>query len=108
MCGAQPPSAAEIQGSKGATFGGSNFTDVDSSKLRPEAEDVWTPALSPCPHAGTAVPLQPGMRRLRQDPVSRAHPEKTAHAGRMLQCRGRVRGANGQHSWRRAAHASAD
>jgi len=33
-------------------------------------------------------PLQPGMRGLRQDPISRAHFENRLEPGRMLQGRG--------------------
>jgi len=35
--------------------------------------------------AGAVVPLQSGVRRLRQDSVSRAHPEGGAYARRLLQ-----------------------
>ena len=41
-------------------------------------------AVSAGADAGAAVPLQPGVRRLRQDSVSGAHSEEGADAGRVL------------------------
>ncbi len=51
---------------------------VLSQKLR------RTQALPARADARAAVPLQPGLRRLRQDPVPRAHPQEAAHPRRML------------------------
>ena len=48
------------------------------ASLRAEAEACRAQALSAGADAGAAVPLQPGLRRLRQDPVSGAHPEDTS------------------------------
>ena len=76
--------------------------------LRAEAEACRAQALPARPHAGAAVPLQPGLRRLRKDPVSGPHPEEGTFAGRVLQRGGRVRRADGLHPRRRAADAPAD
>ncbi len=58
--------------------------------------------------AGASVSLQPGLRRMRKDPVSSAHPEDRPDAGGVLPRGGGVRRADGLHSRRRAAAASAD
>ena len=55
---------------------GTDFTDVDGRNIRPEAENCGAQALSVRADAGAAFPLQPGVRRLRQDSVSRAHSEE--------------------------------
>ena len=65
-------------------------------------------ALSAGAHAGAAVPLQPGVRRLRQGAVSAAHSQEASLAGRMLSRGRRVRRAHGVDSRRRAAAAPAD
>ena len=59
-------------------------------------------------HAGAAVPLQPGVRRLRQDSVSGAHSEGRSSRPRSASGGRRVRHADGLDSRRRAAAASAD
>jgi hypothetical protein len=55
--------------------GSSRIPDVDSGFLRSAPEAGRTQALSARAHARAAVPLQPGLRRMRQDPVPRPHPE---------------------------------
>ena len=52
-----------------------------------------TQALSAGADARAAVPLQSGLRRLRQDPVPGAHPENRTHARRVLQGGRRMRRA---------------
>src|SRR5262245_1494655 len=49
----------------GGADGGSPFTDVDGGDVRSRQEAAWRQALSRRPDAGTSVPLQSGMRRLR-------------------------------------------
>src|SRR5262245_46932840 len=92
----------------GEDFAGTNFTDVDGCELRDEAEARPTETLSAGVDAGAAVSLQPGLRRLRQDPVSGAHPEEGTHAGAVLPRRGRVWCAHGFNPRRRAADALPD
>ena len=60
------------------------------------------------PDAGAAAALQSGLRRLRQNPISRARAEKAAYSRGMFPRGGRMRRPGGQHPRRRAADASAD
>src|SRR5262249_16378829 len=85
-----------------------SLTNVDGVFLRPQAKDRRSQPLPIWPHARAAFPLQSRVRRLRQDPISRPHPEKRAHSGRVLQSRRRVRHAHGLYSRRRTADAPAD
>src|ERR1019366_4905853 len=64
--------------------GSSCIPDVDSGFVRSAAEAGRTHALSARAHAGAAVPLQPGLRRMWQDPVPGPHPEDRSFAGRLL------------------------
>src|SRR5437879_7708240 len=66
---------------------GTGFTNVDGGNVRPEAKAEGAEALSVCADAGAAVPLQSGLRGMRQNPISRAHPENGLEPGRMLQGR---------------------
>src|SRR6266567_434233 len=74
---------------------GTGFTNVDGRNVRPEAKAAGAKALSVCADAGAAVPLQFGLRWVRQNPISRAHLENGLDPGGMLQGRGRVRHADG-------------
>src|ERR1019366_9578830 len=53
----------------------SRVADVDRRQLCPPAEAEGPQALSAGAHAGAALSLQPGVRRLREDPVSRSYSE---------------------------------
>ena len=88
--------------------GCSGFADVDGGDVRLEATHPGAQALSAGADAGAAVPLQPGVRRLRQDPVSRARAEAKSLARRVLPRGRRVWRADGVHPRRRAADASPD
>src|SRR5258705_13127063 len=82
----------------------SAVTDADGYDLRPGAEAARTPALPPRADARAPVSLQPGLRRLRQDPVPRPHPQEELER-RGLPGRGRgVRRADGLDPRGRAAH----
>src|ERR1039457_7153161 len=83
----------------------SRVANVDRRQLRPEAESQGAQALPAGAHAGAPLSLQPGVRRLRKDPVSRSYPEARADARRVLPRGGRVRRAHGGHSGRGTAHA---
>src|SRR5262245_15756957 len=61
----------------GGADGGSPFTDVDGGDVRAGQEAARRQILSRRPDAGTSVPLQPGVRRLRQDSVSGGHSQET-------------------------------
>src|SRR6202521_447335 len=87
---------------------GTDFTDVDGCDVRPQAKAEGAEALPVRPDAGAAVPLQSGMRGMRQNPVSRTHFKNGLEPGRMLQGRGRVRHADGFDSRWRAADAPGD
>jgi len=50
--------------------GGTDLTNVDGRNVRPEAAVIGPQALPPRPDAGTVVSVQPGVRGVRQDPVS--------------------------------------
>ena len=77
-------------------------------RLYPEAASGRAEALSAGADAGAAVPLQPGLRRLRQDRLSRRDPEQ-APVGRGMPGRGRrMRRARGRDRRRRAAAAQGD
>src|SRR5882762_2328614 len=67
---------------------GTDFTDVDGCDVRPKAKAERSKAVPVRADAGAAVPLQPGLRGMRQDPISRAHPKNGFDPGRMLQGRG--------------------
>src|SRR5438477_12919029 len=83
-------------------------TSVDCCDLPAKAEIGGAEAVSVCADAGAAVPLQPGVRGVREDSVSAAHPEEGTDARRMLQGGRRVRDPDGVDSGRRAADALAD
>src|ERR1700744_3057600 len=81
---------------------------MDRCNVRAEAEGQRAEEVSAGPDAGAVVPLQPGLRRLRQDSVSGAYSEGGADAGGGLEgCRG-MWYPDGCDSGRRAAAASAD
>ncbi len=82
--------------------------DVDRRELRDLAEASRPQALPARPDARAALPLQPRLRGLRQDPVPRAHPEAAPLGRRVHEGRRRVRRADGLDSRRRAAAASGD
>src|SRR3954467_7181985 len=72
-------------------------------RLYPETASGGAEALPTGADARALVPLQPGLRRLRQDRLPRPHPEQ-APLGRGMPGRGRpVRRAGGRHRRRRAA-----
>ncbi len=87
---------------------GTRFTDVDGLVLRPAPEARRTQAVPARAHARAPVPLQPGLRRMRQDPVPRPHPQDRSHSRRMFPRGRRMRRPHGLHPRRRAADASAD
>ena len=58
----------------------SGVADVDGRLLRDHAEAPRTKALSARPHARAAVPLQPRLRGLRQDPVPGPGAQEAPHA----------------------------
>src|SRR5271156_6331356 len=85
-------------------YGSSNFTGVDRSHLRPQTKVQGTQAISAGAHAGAVVPLQSGVRWLRENSVSRARAENAAHARRMLPGgRGVRRSDGGDPGWRALA-----
>src|ERR1039457_3532257 len=86
----------------------SRVADVDRRQLRSPAEAEGPEALSAGAHAGAAVSLQPGVRRLRKDPVSRPYSEAAVDARGVLPRGGRVRRADGGHLGRGTAAAPAD
>jgi organic radical activating enzyme len=59
-------------------------TNVDGGELCAAAEARRTEAVSAGADAGAAVPLQSGVRGLREDSVSGARAEARAFAGRVL------------------------
>ena len=58
------------------------IADVDGGQLCHPAEACPAEAVSAGADAGAPVPLQPGLRRLRQDPISGACPQAPAVAPR--------------------------
>src|SRR5258708_6012732 len=88
--------------------GSPSLASLDGCNLCFEAEADGPEEVSAGADAGAAVPLQSGVRRLRQDSVSRAHPEGAASARRLLQGGRRVRNPDGCDPRRRTAAASAD
>src|ERR1035441_4483525 len=89
-------------------YASSRVADVDRRKLRPPAEAEGPRTLPAGAHAGAAVSLQPGVRRLREDPVSRPYSEAPTDARRVFPRGGRVRRADGGHPGRGTAAAPAD
>ena len=81
---------------------------LDCCYLPAEAEIGGEEAVSVCLDAGTVVPVQFGLRGLREDSVSPSHFEEGAVAGGVLQGGGGVRDADGVDTWRRAFDAFAD
>src|SRR6266853_41873 len=75
-----PKSSLEISGGDAGT----DFTDVDGCDVRPQAKAERAKALPVRVDAGAAVPLQPGLRGMRQNPISRAHFKDGLEPGRML------------------------
>ena len=65
-----------------------NFTDVDGCDLPAEAETGGQKEVSVCVDARAIVPVQSGVRGLREDLVTGAHSEARALAGRMFQSGG--------------------
>src|SRR5260370_10734585 len=65
--------------------GSASLASLDSCNLCFEAEDDWPEEVSARPDAAAVVPLQPGVRRLREDSIPRAHPEGGALARGLLQ-----------------------
>src|SRR5260370_1206441 len=90
------------------TYECSCFADVDGGQLCGPAEGCRAKTLSAGPDARAIVPLQPGLRRLWQDPISRPHSQAAAYTGGMLQGCGRVRRSHGFDSGGRTSHASRD
>src|SRR5580658_704910 len=86
----------------------SGFTDVDGGVVCAAAEARGAEAVSAGADAGAALPVQSGLRGMREDSVSGAHFEEGSLAGGMFPGGGRVRGADGFDPGRRAADASAD
>src|SRR6202158_3776164 len=72
-------------------------------QLSAQAEDAGPKALSAGADARAAVSLQPRLRRLRQDRLSRRDPQSPPVGGGMLGCRRRMRRADGGGPRRRAA-----
>ena len=73
-----------------------------------EAEAARAQALPARADARAALPLQPGLRRLREDPVPGEHPEVAAQLRGVHAGGGRVPGADGEPAGRRAADAPRD
>ena len=69
----------------GEQSGRTCFTNVDCGVLRPRAKAQGTQAVPARPDAGAAVPVQSGVRGLRENPISSAHPEKGSLPGRLFQ-----------------------
>src|SRR2546429_254659 len=63
---------------------GTDFTDVDGCNVRPQAKAEGAEALPVRADAGAVVPLQSGMRGMRQNPIPRTHPKNGIEPGRML------------------------
>src|SRR5258708_15487540 len=74
---------------------GTDFTDVDGRNIRPQAKAEGAEALPVRADAGAAIPLQSGVRWVRQNSISRTHFENGIEPGGVLQGRGRVRHADG-------------
>ena len=77
-------------------------------RLFAQAETAWPQALSARADAGAAVPLQPRLRRLRQDRLSGCDPQPPHDRPGVLGRGRRVRRADGRHSRRRAADPQGD
>ncbi len=71
-------------------------------------EDAGKKALSSGVDAGAPVPLQSGLRGVREDSVPRPNLEEAPHRRAMSSGRGGVRGADGQHPGWRAADVPGD
>src|SRR5262249_48961760 len=89
-----------------ASYERSAVPDVDRRHLRARPASAWPPALSAGADAGAALSLQPGVRGVRQDPVSRAHPPAPPHRRAVRGRRGGMRRPHGVDPGRRAAHVS--
>ena len=76
--------------------------------VRDEAAIHGQEAVSARAHARTAVPLQPGLQRLRQDPTPGRDPAPAPLAREVLRSRRRVRRPGGRDPGRRAAAPPAD
>ena len=68
-----------------------------------QAEAPRTKAVSARPHARAALPVQPRLRGLRQDPVPRPGAQEAPHGGAVRQGRRGVWRPDGEHPGRRAA-----
>src|SRR5271168_222372 len=90
------------------SYGSASLASLYGCHVCAEAEADGAEEVSAGADAGAAVPLQPGVCRLRQDSVSGAYPEGGVVAGGVLQGGGRVRDADGVDPGRRAAAAPAD
>src|ERR1700693_3515175 len=88
--------------------GSPSLASLDGCNLCFEAEADGQEEVSARAYAGAAVPLQSGVRRLRKDSVSCAHPEGRAYARRLLQGSRRMRHPDGRNPGWRAAAAPAD
>ncbi len=75
VCASASRSDGRGRAETAGAHGGSGFADVDGRDLRARAEAARAEALSAGADARAAVPLQPGLRRLRQDPVPGPHPQ---------------------------------
>src|ERR1035438_4304471 len=58
--------------------------DVDRRHVRPQTKTKRPQAVPAGADAGTAVSLQPGVRRLREDPIPRAYSQTRPHPRRVL------------------------
>ena len=100
--------AKESSRSRIPSYASADLPDVDGGVIRPQAAPAGPQALPARAHARAAIPLQPGLRRLRQSPIPRPHSENESLARRLLPGRRRVRRADGLHPRRRAFAAPAD
>ena len=73
-------------------------------RLRHEAAPHGQDALSARPDAGTLVPLQSRLCRLRQDRLSQRHPEQASERPRMPGCGRGMRRTDRLHTGRRTPH----
>src|SRR5581483_1262753 len=90
------------------SHGNSTAAKCDDPALRSETAAARRRTLSDGAHARAAVSLQSGVRRLRQDRLSRRDPGSSAKSGRMYGGDRRVRRSGGVDRRRRAADPQRD